>query len=40
MPKYMYYMYEYVEGVNKSFLADEIVKTGNEKYTRKIKILG
>lgn len=40
MPKYMYYMYEYVDGTNKSVLADAIHKTGNEKYISKIKKLG
>lgn len=40
MAKYMYYMYEYVEGVNKPLLADAINVTGSEKYISKIKKLG
>lgn len=36
MAKYMYYMYEYVEGVNKKELAEAIKVAGNEKYIEKI----
>lgn len=39
MAKYMYYMYEYVEGVNKELLASSIMDTKNEKYISKIKKL-
>lgn len=38
MPKYMYYVYEYVAGVNKNELKEAIEKSGNTKYIDKIKL--
>ncbi len=40
MPKYLYYMYEYVCGVNKELLVREIEKSGSVKYISKVKKLG
>lgn len=39
MAKYMYYMYEYVEGVNRELLRSAIAGTKNEKYIKRIKMV-
>ena len=36
MPKYMYYMYEYVPGVDKGELKEAIKRTGSTKYIEKV----